>query len=95
MNRRVPNQEKLAGEKITSQSFPNPAESMILMSSCKVLILSNSSFSYVAGLFSNGDIYAPWPLRPPGVELTPGILSVEKNEMFPETWKSSPSIWRE
>jgi hypothetical protein len=91
----IPNLVMLASEKFTSKSLPNPAESMILMSLCKVLIISNSSFSYVSGLCSNGDIYAPWPLRPPGVELTPGILSVEKNEIFPETWKSSPAIWRE
>jgi hypothetical protein len=90
----MPNLVKLASKKLTSKDLPNPAESMLLMSHCKVLILSNSSFSYVAGLLSNGDIYAPWPLRPPGLELTPGILSLESNEIFPETWKIFPSIWR-
>ena len=91
----IPNLVKLASEAITSKSLPNPAESMVLMSLCKVFLLSNSSFSYVAGLFSSGEIHAPWPLRPPGVELTPGRLEVEKNEIFPDNWKSFPSIWRE
>jgi hypothetical protein len=78
---------------ITAATLTNPAESLVLMSKCSFLLLSNSSFSYVAGLFCNGKVYTPWPLRPKGAALTPGIEELSMSDIIPNHWKTFESNW--
>lgn len=89
----LPKLKSLASLVVTSCTLTNPAESMVLLSKCPRLVLSNSSFSYISGLFCKGKVYSPWPFRPEGSGLTPGIKQLSIQQVIPDHWKVFDSIW--
>lgn len=84
-----PSIAKVSDKILTPRDLSNPAETLLLMTSCRKLIISNSSFSYCAALLSDRkstEIYAPWPFRPS--QDTP-----KESEIHLQHWIAIESQW--
>jgi len=80
---------------VTSETLENPAESLALFSRCSILVLSNSSFCYVSALFSDGEIYAPWPFSPKHSGLITHTQELVRHHTIPHRWKVVESKWEQ
>lgn len=83
-----PQLASLASRILTPLDLRDPAETMLLISMCNKLIISNSTFSYCAALFShkNAEVYAPWPFRPE-------LSGISQEEVLLQHWVPIKSQW--
>jgi len=75
-------------EVIDPPILSDPAESLVLLSECKFILISNSTFSWWAGYLSrnNSNVWAPHPWY---------FGLAEPNHLIPINWQRRESIWEE
>ena len=83
-----PQLSQMASKILTPDKLCDPAETLFLMSMCRKLIISNSTFSYCAALLSDkrNEIYVPWPFRP-------NADGVTEHEILLSHWKPIEAEW--
>ena len=84
-----PNLTKSADRILTPYDLPDPAETLFLLSLCRQLIISNSTFSYCAALISDEGkttVYAPWPFRP-------SSEGINREDIHLQHWKQIETEW--